>query len=260
MVAFIYHFYNTSGCLDIEQHKEAPVILSIASLRAFNKSVKIYVLDRTFGKTNWKQWSDLLNFKVIFINGYFEKTSINLDTKDIRFMQEKVFDIASFIETIPESHIVYCDADIFWIKDPLPLEFDKFSFSIQQNKKINSGFYFFDKNKNDHKVFFTLWQHYLLKSLVDKNFATILKKEAKYECISDESSLIYTADQIDDFFYSKTFVVRNVMKEEDLLNIQDEKGIHCIWLYKIDKRKFCLEHEILSSIVKPFLIQRKYFL
>ena len=258
MTAFIYHFYNSSTCSDVELHKEAPIIYSIATLRAVNPFVKIYVLDRTPGLTIWGPWPSVLNFEVIVTEGYFDKIHHASNFKsgdDYRYIAEKVFDIAEFVEKIPESHIIYCDTDIFWLKNPLPLlQWDKFCFSkylnlIPGQPEFNSGFYYFDKNNRDQVCFFCLWQHYLLKGLIDRFFEDTIKKEAVYSCVSDESSLIYTAIHAPKHLFDTTLIVRNVRQKEDLENIT-ESGIHCIWLHEPDKRKFCIEHKLLAPLVR----------
>jgi hypothetical protein len=68
---------------------------------------------------------------------------------------------------VPENKILFCDTDVFWLKNPYPLKFE------ESNKLCcsgNTGVFYFDKRKEEAKKAFDMWKSYMALALLDLDF------------------------------------------------------------------------------------------
>lgn len=148
--AFIYFYYgkyrqNTK----IWEDQRNTIPLAIATLRKWNKDVKVYVADASDEYIEWGDFPKALNFKVIRIANPLGRNMVNCYTdmnrpniKMYPTLLSKPLAVANVALVAPEQQIIYSDADIFWIKDPFPLLGD-----IQKDFCVgwNTGIYYYDK-------------------------------------------------------------------------------------------------------------------
>jgi len=169
--AVIFHWWqewspgNKSSFADTPkpyQNLRVPVVLSIATLRAHNNYIPIYLMDCSDHPAEWDDFPEKLDFKVVPWKPYLQDYKNRNGWKNL----SRMGDIYEFSKRIPEQEIIYTDSDIFWLKDVLPLwqQSDKFCFN-----HYNSGFYYYDKTSKHVKDFIELFKAYVTVALNDKN-------------------------------------------------------------------------------------------
>ena len=116
---------------------EVPLILSIASLRKFNKHIPIYVLDYS---SHPKEWNvvEQLNFTVVPVNSKILRYH---EIYGLWPPQRRPIDILRFSKVIPHKYVIFSDADIIWLDNILPLRYDD-KFHIG---RLAAGFFYFSK-------------------------------------------------------------------------------------------------------------------
>lgn len=151
-----------------------PVVLSIATLRARNDYIPVYVLDCSDHELDWGHYPDKLDFKVVKWKPHLKDYKHRNGWKNL----SRMGDVREFANRIPEDEIIYCDSDIFWLKDVLPLlmNTDRFCFN-----HYNSGFYYYDKKAKEVKKFLDLFEAYALISLNDKEFRKRMNKTVSWD-------------------------------------------------------------------------------
>lgn len=165
--AIIYYYWdNWTKCA--YKNIRVPIILSIATLRAHNNYTPIYVLDSSNQLSLWKDLPQKLGFQVIHW-----KRSLQNYSKPWTEYLARMKDINQFSFQIPASEIIYCDSDIFWLKDPLPFHESPDLFC---SNKYNNGFYYFDKTSKACQDFFELFNAYAIINLNDKRVRKHLQK------------------------------------------------------------------------------------
>jgi hypothetical protein len=149
-----------------------PILASIATLRAANQSVVIYVLDSEPLLEQWGEFPALLNFRIVQFPNQVP-IPYNGGHPFQRRMVSRIWDIWAFAGLIPERHIVYADSDIFWRKDPFPLArapLDRF-----YGDSRSDGFFYFDKGSPLAEVFVNCWRALALAGSVSDEFRTTMR-------------------------------------------------------------------------------------
>ena len=171
-----------------------PVVLSIATLRAHNNYIPVYVLDCNDYESDWMEFPEHLDFKVVKWTPHLQDYKNKNGWKNL----SRIGDIRKFSERIPEDEIIYSDSDVFWLKNPLPLmaTTDKFCFN-----HYNSGFYYYDKTAKDVKKFLDLFEAYVLISLNDKEIRKRINKTVSWDFwyyVLDEVVMTYMREKESD--------------------------------------------------------------
>jgi hypothetical protein len=219
----IYHWWAEEAEQPAYSNISHPVLLSIATLRAVNKDIPIKVFNFSEYQTTSSEWihfQEKLNFEVHKSNFFLEKYS---HVKGYELLS-RLFDIRQ-----SDSSVIYCDTDVFWMKDPLPLEYDGSKFSFDG---FNSGFFYYDYESPAVKEMFDIFDAYTITALNDKDFCQIIKEKEKI----DYEPWYYIWDEI-----ILTYMSHNGM--EHLFDIipLEEHGI-ARTLYKTDKSKLKMLH------------------
>lgn len=149
--AVVFHRFNLSPTVrKVWEDSVSPTIASIATLRAVNKQVKVYVLDTEPFLEDWGHFPKLLNFHVVQ-----QPLQIPIRyTAGCPFQERivsRLFDVWAFAQLIPERFIVYSDSDIFWLKDPFPLANDLLEHFYADDR--GDGFFYFNKHSLQSEVF-----------------------------------------------------------------------------------------------------------
>ena len=199
-----------------------PILLSIATLRAVNKTIPIKVLD--FSNTHYDSWmsfKEKLNFEIIpqtqfFLHEYSAFKGWNL--------LSRIFDVRRNCDGLT----IYCDSDVFWLKDPLPLECDTSKFCFDG---FNSGFFYFDNNSPIVRSLLDEFESLVFKCLKDEEFCNSIKKATNYNdwpYIWDETIMMYMKqNSFTDMFDTLADQEHMVMRHLNRINGQTFKMLHC---------------------------------
>ena len=216
----VYHWWGFGSCIS----KSVPVILSIATLRSVNPKIEIKVVDISDKQNDdWLYFQNKLNFEVVKINGKF---------RDSNHKFWRLFSrIPDVYNNNKQGTTIYCDSDVFWLRDPLPLykNPNKFCFNIW-----NAGFFYYNKTEEVEKIF-SIYERYILATMKDEKFCETIKyvinknlKEEKVKSITeiyDETVLYY--------LYLTHRELFNVINTEEHCNINtiyqtnNPKMFHC---------------------------------
>jgi hypothetical protein len=161
----VYYWWNDS---DTPNHlmKRQPIIPSIATARAHNQSIPIYVLDVSKEHVDWHGYDTFLNFKVIRQQRHFEPCGpYSFNWK----ICSRIWDIPNLVKELSEDNFVFCDADIFWLKDPSPGMVNGFHVNKHGDiNKINAGLWLFNKYNPETINVFSAWQKAIMEFLDGK--------------------------------------------------------------------------------------------
>jgi hypothetical protein len=205
----IYHWWAHDS--DPHKHcknRRSPIILSIATLRAQNPDIEIDVLDCTKQED---EFFDLLDGREEHNDpqecsrwgSYPKDLKFNVWSQELRLEKDfydkpgykhlsRLFDLNECqplmrrhamnhwgMWEIPEDQIViYSDADVFWFKDPLPLECDGEKVAFNGH---NTGFFYYKPISKTYWKFIDIFKNYTKTALYNENFRQELKKYVGYD-------------------------------------------------------------------------------
>ena len=194
--AFIYHWWaekpeDGHGNEDGPPYTNlrTPIVPSIATLRAQNKDIPIYVLDGTNFDVDWGEFPEVLNFKVV----KFEQTLKEYSHRPGWRHLSRIFDLQTFHKEIPEDIIVYGDSDVFWFNDPLPLMSNPDKFCCDC---YNTGYFYYNENSEAVKHFFEVFNNNVMKSLNNEDFREEVwscRNQRYWYFVLDEAIIEYLA-------------------------------------------------------------------
>ena len=175
-----------------------PVILSIATLRAVNPTIPITIMNCSkYSKDDhdWSCFKEKLNFNVIQVDAYLEKNYSNVAGYKLL---SRLFDIKRHFN----QPVIYCDSDVFWFKDPMPLSGDSNKFCFDG---YNSGFFYYDPSSPIVEQMFELFESYTITCLRDEKFCNTVKEKISFDnnswqYIWDEKILHYIKWQYPELF------------------------------------------------------------
>ena len=182
----IYHWWAGLGEEPAYSNLAHPILLSIATLRAVNPTIPIKILDCSEHNQNWLHLQEKLNFDVVKSDFFLKKHYS--DAAGYQLLS-RMFDIRRGGHS--QDPVIYCDSDVFWLRDPLPLSCDinKFCFD-----GYNSGFFYYDYESPIVQEMFEVFEAYTIASLRDKDFCNMIRSKATYSpwyYIWDEIILTY---------------------------------------------------------------------
>lgn len=176
-----YHWwrYPHETCTNIR----TPILLSIATLRAVS-DVPIVVLDASNKLNDWRHFPEKLKFQVIPIGCVLEKYK---DLVEGWQYLSRIYDINLYSGMCETT--IYSDSDVFWLRNPLPLNIDSDKFTFDG---WNTGFFYY-KTQN-HKLWFDVFDSFTRASIHSEEVRSIMKKYVGYDGwyeIWDEMILSY---------------------------------------------------------------------
>lgn len=260
----IYVWWSDNPKIKPWQNLEYPVILAIASLRLHNKNCKISVLDVSFFErpiSDWEPFTSILDFQLVKWNSL-----LDLNLPKSSKLNSRVWDVWKYSKQLEENKIVFADSDIFWFRDPFPLdgEIDGKIKGFYANR--NLGLFYFDKNCKETKKTFDLWKGLIARVLIKDNdcFQEICKvRPSSIHSFNEESAFNY----IQNFFpecYNKIppeehAPIVTYLLYKNNINFNNLKNIHC--LYQVIGRQraliFLLFKEL--NLVKYFFDNNTWF-
>ena len=164
------------------QNLRVPITLSIATLRAQNPTIPIKILDFSEYPEDWGCFPEKLNFEVINADLFLKDYSHIAGYRQL----SRIFDIRRHFTS---GTVIYCDSDVFWFKDPLPLNKNPQKFCYDG---YNSGFFYY--NPEDNQEIIDIFEKMTFRVLEDPEFHQVVKKFSKHDFWSyiwDESILHY---------------------------------------------------------------------
>ena len=229
--AIVYYWWNNDKDKAYEDITN-PVVPSIAVLRALNSEVSVYVLDVSDVPSDWGDFPEKLDFKVIPWHSRMDIDSVRLRGRYKQFCA-RMWDIWQFSQEIDENIVIYTDSDIFWLKDPIPLRKEHDGRLDYFHGGPNAGVWYFDRRSDQAKTLFNTWKSMVLLSVIDDNFYEDIKADleiARQYPLHDEIVLNYIGMKMPGLF-------RHVDKEENFLIdnlrhhrkiVQEAKCIHVL--------------------------------
>lgn len=180
----VYHWWS-SGASAAYQDMSAPIVLSIASLRAVS-DIKITVIDSTDTPVDWGHFPQKLKFNVLHESCHLNDYSHLVD--GWRHLS-RIFNLYESSDLQNEK--VYVDSDIFFFRDPFPLSCDSQKFCWNG---WNTGFFYFDSSSSNNKTFYDIFKSYCISGIYSEEFRSIMKKCVNYDAwygVWDEMVLGY---------------------------------------------------------------------
>lgn len=222
--AVIYHWWALDNDRRPGENIRVPILGSIATLRAVDPNISIYVMDGSDTIQDWGDYPSKLKFTIV--QNKFQLS----EYKHLNGWRNlsRLFDLALFDLAIPEENIIYCDADIFWLQSPLPFleNPDKFCFN-----GYNSGFFYYNKKSYLVAKFFDLFQSFAITALNDENFRIMTRKYTSYSTIPffviDEQIMTYIGIQKPELINQISVIEHFALSSKGAADITDvPRNIH----------------------------------
>jgi len=205
--AVIYHYWCDGFHGEEEpaySNMTLPIIPSIATLRAVNPSIPIFVLDISENKhpSKWGYFPQKLNFTVVPLKRRFKPKATHVSEHVFRWstpLCSSVFDVDYFAQQIPQHQILCCDCDIMHLRDIVPLgNYKKRKVIPHFHCNTNTGYWYFDKRGKDRRVL-DLW-----KNNMEEYFAGgKIKKELEKFSRNEYGDLVINEEIFIKHIYSK---------------------------------------------------------
>lgn len=220
--AVVYHWWSLDCDALPHQNIRVPVIGSIATLRAVNRTIPIYVLDCSEHHVDWSDYEITLNFTVIRTKLFLSEYKHCYGWQNL----SRLFDLRRL--DIKEDIILYSDADVFWLRDPLPLQQSPQKFCFNGT---NSGLFYFDRRSPGVKTFFHLFEAFTLTALNDENFRIITRQYTGNVTffVIDEQILSYMYIKLKSLFNTLNLLEHFVLykfKEGEVVDVSQVNNIH----------------------------------
>lgn len=197
-LAIVYHWWNDRP-IGVWEDFQNPVLASIATLRGYNESVPIYVIDTSHIERFWGSFPERLNFRVIKIDPMIpilERPELEICLggngclPNYRLLS-RPFDIEWLGSRIRENILCHVESDIFWLDDPVPLQnapIDHFHFNF-----YNSGFWYYNRRSEYSQRFFRLWKHFILLGMCNREFQGRIMESYPWGQFQDEAVMCFCA-------------------------------------------------------------------
>lgn len=206
--AIIYKFFNLGEDNRVWLHPSATVIQAIATLRAFESSVPVYVIDSSPMVQFYSDWPDALRFKVVRqpLQIPFDRPS---DYCEMTWqLTSEFFDRQTFERSIPETICIHSDTDLYWNSSPFPLLSDPSSVCGDIR---GTGYYYYNKNSILVQEFFATAKSLLLGGLIDSDIRNRICLSVPDVCrFTQEPPFRYLARQSFSGFHQLDLVEHNV--------------------------------------------------
>jgi hypothetical protein len=203
MIHAIYHWWGSSNDAPPYANLRAPILLSIATLRAVS-DIPITVLDMTFenGKpvhNDWRHFPEKLDFKVTKSPFWHERFKEKIP--GYRHLS-RIMDV-KFEALNDHNHdvtIMYVDSDVFFLRNPLPLRGNPNKFCFNG---WNTGLFYHQMNDPKNREFYEIFETYTNAAIYSDDIRRVMKTHVNYEAwygVWDEMILTYMNHQHPELF------------------------------------------------------------
>lgn len=185
-VAILYHWWNDRK-MNVWEDWQNPILVSIASFRAFDQETPIYVLDVSNVDRQWMDYPHKLNFKRIQTSSRIPLLKTHQIFNQSFKICSRQFDIDWLSSRIPEDVLVSVESDLFWQGGlELPEEIDRFHFNF-----YNSGFYLYNKKAPLTKQFLEVWRHHIILGMCNPKIREEIMAKYDWPHYQDEACMVY---------------------------------------------------------------------
>ncbi len=225
----VYHWWAEPDDPPVWANHRSPIILSIATLRACNPDIPIVVLDASAsGKTphnysDWGDWRQKLNFKVCRIQPSMMWAAERINGWKHLSRIDDVFQFADHYES--DNTIIYCDSDVFWLKNPLPLNHDSANFCFDG---WNTGFFYF--NRHHATSFRHIFSAYTTAAIYSEELRFVIGKNINYDNwygVWDEQIITYMKSLHPELFSIIAKEEHFAMRDMGKADLDKVKMFHC---------------------------------
>lgn len=186
--ALIYHYWNDTKDCEVWRDLANPIIPSIATFRANNVQVPIYVLDISRKRNDWSYFPFKLKFEVVRREpslGHGGKNGLN--SAQIKLCS-RAFDVPLLAQEIDADHYAFSDCDILWYRDMLPFPAPVDGFYCNQK---NNGFYYWNRGSGSASSFFASWGNACKSGIEDARFRQEIMTHYYASVFNDEAAYCY---------------------------------------------------------------------
>jgi hypothetical protein len=220
----VYHWWGSSTDAPPYANLRAPILLSIATLRAVS-DVPILVLDGTREnghpvENDWAHFPQKLKFNVQRID--FEYARHKDKVPGYRHLS-RVEDIARTCVMSDWRTLMYVDSDVFFFRDPLPLHGDPAKFCFNGS---NSGFFYHDFRDPE---FFEVFTSYTRAAIHSPDVRRVMRQYVGYDGwygVWDEMILTYMKNHHPRLFAAIPFEEHTTVRALDESDAGTAKVFH----------------------------------
>lgn len=215
-----YHWWDTANDCPPYKNLHSPILLSIATLRAVSPDLPITVFKNELEK-DWAHFPEKLKFDVVPIPFTLEER--HSDKRGWRYLS-RLFDLELRAK---HDTVIYVDADVFWLKNPLPLLGDTQKFCFNG---FNTGFFYYDRTSQIVQRFFEIFKAITIGALYDEAIRHLINKHVGYESwhyVFDEQSCTYLFHEHPDLFSQIPVAEHACTRDLMSTNIDDIRMLHC---------------------------------
>jgi hypothetical protein len=219
----VYHWWGFDGEPPVWANLRTPVVLSIATLRAVS-DIPIIVLDISDTPTDWGDLPDRLGFRVRHV-----EPALRAYQDCVRGWRHlsRLFDMRCHLPgIIPEGDIaLYVDSDVFWFRDPLPLDRDPGRMCMDG---WNTGLFYYRTGAAGR--FWDLFEPYAKAAIHSEDVRSLFKRHVSYDSwygVWDEMIVGYMREKHPDAF---NFIDNNehaTARNIGSANLATVKMFHC---------------------------------
>lgn len=217
-----YHHWIGKAEKPAYNNLRVPVLLSIATLRAVNPTIPIVVLEDETSEPqpdDWLHFPDLLKFEVRPIPFFLERHYPHIIGH--RFLS-RLFDLRRHAH----GDVIYCDSDVFWFRDPLPLSCDSDRFCFDG---YNTGFFYY-RPSDCLEQLFEIFEGYTIGALNNQEIRQLMKRYVGYETwqeVWDEMTMTFIANEHSSLIHRIPAEEHVTVKNMPYVNLAKMKMLHC---------------------------------
>ena len=186
----VYHVFCKEECSVFQNHR-VPILLSIASVRAFHSDVRIFVIERKPTFFDWLDYPDRFDFQLL------EQSHFSCEKLELSPVSLRCADIMHNIDLF-DKDVLYVDSDVIWLDSWLPQPENKmviFNEPRGEYQFVNTGLFALNK-QNDSFDLFCEWHNLIINwKNHKKDLGDFLLSYNGDFNINDESTFAYLINQ-----------------------------------------------------------------
>ena len=175
-----------------------PIIPAIATVRASNPGIPIYVLDASDRVISWGKYALKLDFNVIKTKPCLKTEFPNSTLQPYMIkLLSRVFDVRNFAFTLPTQNVLFADSDVLWLKDPMPQpEAPRGIHGI----RTNNGVLIYSTGCGIAEQAFKYLKEQTVKCVIDEKFRSTVTSHYYSKSFNDEAVYVYSRIYRPDLF------------------------------------------------------------
>lgn len=219
-----YHWWSCENEPSPYQNLRTPILLSIATFRACSNK-PIVVLDVSKYRQDWGEFPNKLNFKVIPWKCYTEKFKEQVPAWQLL---SRIFDIRNYLKlSKQEKTVLYADSDVFFLKDPFPLNSNPDFFCWD---KWNAGLFYYRPASEELDKFYEIYKSYTVGAIFSEDIKRLMKKYIGYNSwygVWEEMMLTYMTNVHPELFQQIPKIEHCCARDLKNTDFANLKAFHC---------------------------------